>query len=451
MNFDPHNVAYLIGFLCICVAYLCIRRTRNWLDLGFVSALGFAVFYCLVPLYTLSQPELWLFISETQASSYLLTSLAFCLAFFAGVAPRSKVDKQRAGRTFTSPAGLITVGLILATVSLVFFFYNVFEQGGLSRVYGSAYGGAWANSGYAREAPLLSLPAALFIALGMRGARVRPALAVALILVSVTPLLLHGFLGARRGYIFMAIAAVGTSLFLARILKPRFANILIGATVTGLLMLTFVSNRDSFFVGGDWAIESNPLEILDVREGQEFVFATAIHEAASQSGVHYFGGRYLTVVAIRPIPRQIWPDKYEDAAALFGTPNLEKEGQYVPDNVFISTVGWRQETGSAPGLIADVYLEFGAYGAIFMFVFGLSLRAIERRAHSRFNFVILKYATVGLLIYAIAQGFEPFIFRLLFTVIPAVILLRLTTGRSSKKSRARRSRSISVKEIRNPI
>lgn len=427
---------------CFAGGLTSLMARRSWLDIGVVSAIACAAFYVLLPAYTLALPGLELYVMTEWVASYLRTSALFIGFFFIGLLPFRKIKVAERPFPF-SPSSLYRIGSALAILAGGVFLWNLLAQGGVEAVYGRAYGGAWADSGYLREAPLLAVPAAISLALAIRRSRGRPSWRDGLVLVlCLLPLLTHGFLGARRGYIFMGIAALGASAVVSGLVKARLILVAPLVIIMFVTMVTVVSNRQNLYVGGSWEIENDPMEIFELREGQEFVFATALHEAASQRVRPYYGGRYLTVLLIRPIPKQLWPTKYEDASNIFGIPNLEREGQYLPSSDFSWVTGWTQETGSAPGLIADVYIEFGGLGAIFMFLFGLILRLIDDRSHYEELFVIVKYIVVAFFAYAVAQGFEPFIFRVVLVAVPIVTLFMLNSTRRPVKGRPRPSHTI---------
>ena len=93
------------------------------------------------------------------------------------------------------------------------------------------------------------------------------------------------------------------------------------------------------------------------QSGNEFVYGAGAILHADAVGEYWWGRRYATVLFVRPIPRSLWPSKYDDAAAVLGTPSIATN-LGVGTDAFRETVGWTGATGAAPGLVADMWIEF---------------------------------------------------------------------------------------------
>src|SRR5690606_41829947 len=59
----------------------------------------------------------------------------------------------------------------------------------------------------------------------------------------------------------------------------------------------------------------------------------------------------------RPVPRMLCPTKYDAAAAALGTPSTETNMGVGTDDLR-ETVGWTGALGAAPGIVADMWIEF---------------------------------------------------------------------------------------------
>jgi hypothetical protein len=141
-------------------------------------------------------------------------------------------------------------------------------------------------------------------------------------------------------------------------------------------------------------------------------------------GDYYWGRRILTILFIRPIPRQIWPTKYEDVGMERYLVNVGLgEGK---QNLMWSSLG------AAPGFVADLFAEF-YWGAIVAsgligWAYGAFWRgAIERHPLAMTIYVLLCSFTIFLIL----QTLEAFVFRLAFTAIPVWLLWKLKAHKVS--------------------
>ena len=74
-----------------------------------------------------------------------------------------------------------------------------------------------------------------------------------------------------------------------------------------------------------------------------------------------------TIFFIRPIPRFLWPSKYQDASRILGIPDLEVNLGTGGRKISFGTLGWAWWLlVLAPGIVADMWLEFWV---VFVFSF----------------------------------------------------------------------------------
>jgi len=172
------------------------------------------------------------------------------------------------------------------------------------------------------------------------------------------------------------------------------------------------------------------------KEGQivsnEYLFGAGSIIHNTETGNYYYGRRYFAVIFIRPIPRQLWQNKYEDV----GVKEIEQNFG-VGDEAFAQTLGWVGAVGAAPGIIADMWVEFswGALAAMFFigWCYGNTWRLmISGNLYGTVLYVLL----ASLSLYLVFQTLEAMLVRFLFAAIPTYIVLRWAIG--SKQTRTAR-------------
>jgi len=139
-------------------------------------------------------------------------------------------------------------------------------------------------------------------------------------------------------------------------------------------------------------------------------------------------------VFIRPIPRQIWPTKYEDASRFFGIPNLE-ENMGTGGASMASTLGWQGAVGAAPGLIADMWIEFWWFSIVAMYAIGWTYGMAWQKMIIQGGLWIPLYTMMtALSAYLIFQTLEAMLFRFLFTAGASILIWKYATRGQSLKS-----------------
>ncbi|GAH86065.1 unnamed protein product, partial [marine sediment metagenome] len=220
---------------------------------------------------------------------------------------------------------MFRLACFLGLVAVLAFAYMIYQGGGLWQVYGRAKGSGVARSGYVGEAPLLAFPAIILLFVSRQGQRLHLR-HLALVLLFASPYLIHGFLGTRRGPAFMVLAALMFSWCITSSRRPKLRTILIGLGLIGLTVLFLKSHRSQIFLGSDFDFDSSALleECVpgEPNAGDNFIHSSGTVLTAHQSGRYGWGRNLLITYLVRPIPKQIWPTKYQDARlALY--PNAE--------------------------------------------------------------------------------------------------------------------------------
>jgi hypothetical protein len=409
-------------------------------------SLAIIAFYVYIPLQVITNDPQGVFsyLSKEQLEFVQTLNLLSAIALYLGVLKGGgKVNRLRylnqQQAWLLSPVirkrveqGAIFFGLL----GLVAFLYTTFNVGGFVDAYSRSYGGGSAASGYIREAEFWTIPALLFIMVGHIHRPLSKLDWMWVILFS-SPHLIQGFLGARRGPTAFILGGLIVGWYLIRYKRPTLIQILIGSFALGTLMLFLVANRGEIYIGSDFEFRSSVLEYQGIEQahsGNEFIYGSGSIIDAKIRDKYFWGGRYATVVFIRPIPRQIWPTKYEDASRFFGIPNLD-ENMGTGGASMASTLGWQGAVGAAPGLIADMWIEFWWFSIVAMYAIGWTYGMAWQKMIIQGGLWIPLYTMMtALSAYLIFQTLEAMLFRFLFTAGASILIWKYATRGQSLKS-----------------
>ena len=326
-----------------------------------------------------------------------------------------------------SQRGALRSAKLFGVVGVLSFAYVILTSGGFGVVYARGYGGGWHDSGYIRELFLMTVPGILWylIATGSRPLKVRDALWIG---VFALPLLIHGILGGRRGPTLVIAFTVLMGYFLAKRRTPSLVLTVLGGAVLGAGVLLLVANRMEIYLGSQMDLKTDPLLVFKAPETNEFIYGGAVILNAEHFDTYNWGGRYLAEVAIRPVPRAIWPSKYQDASEWFGLPDLEVNGGTGVEG-FRQSVGWIGGVGAAPGIVADTWAEFWWGFIPFLFLVGWTYSHFWRRARQTGGAWAIGFVIVMALSgYLVTQTFEAMVFRFMFMAVPTWIVWRGVRG-----------------------
>lgn len=375
----------------------------------------------------------------TAAELNFIQSLnLLCVLFLAlGVIAGGRALRRTEGKTDTyrllaSPQHLTSVyrlGILFGLFGFLLYVYQISNVGGFIEAYDNPKGGGYAASGYLRDLKLLVIPGILFLYISQirRKAKLGEIL---LIMLFSSPLLLHGLLSARRGPTFLALAALIGGWYLARNRRPGAIQVLTGGGIIGLLLLVLVSFRGEIYLGSDFFSQDISTEAVVEKAlanrakstyENEFIYGTYVVHNVRSEGYFYYGRRYLTQIFIRPIPSQVWPDKYKDTgmeamlenAGILGPKGLDAHPHIPP--------------GAAPGFAASAFVEFWWGALAFVFFIGWLYGTAWRYSLVRGGIWTLLYTCLMTLsAYFIAQSFLAVLFRVLIMCLPAAVVWRWT-------------------------
>jgi len=185
-------------------------------------------------------------------------------------------------------------------------------------------------------------------------------------------------------------------------------------------VLFLVTNRNNIYLGSSFELSTDVGNIVEKPDtGNEYIYGAGTVLSAERRDHYFWMRRYLAQILVRPIPSAIWPTKYED----FGVPELLHNAG--TGEGFGDALGWVGASGSAPGIIADLFVEVWwlaipamvALGWLYGFVWQ---KAVTRGGPWSSQYVILS----ALSIYLVMQTMEAVIFRTLLLSIPCWITWR---------------------------
>jgi hypothetical protein len=148
-----------------------------------------------------------------------------------------------------------------------------------------------------------------------------------------------------------------------------------------------------------------------------------------------WGRDHLVNLLIRPIPRQLWPSKYEDAANIFGYRVVEGGGDW---EHFADVLGFAPPKGSAVGFLSDLYgnFSFGVFLAVFFLGWFLAVLWSRHRLRGGVWSVVFAEAMI-LSVYLPTQSFSAFYQRLLIMSAITILVFKFYVKPGSQRTIAR--------------
>lgn len=373
---------------------------------------------------------------------------AFCLAslYHANRVQRARVSGSAIKADFDqvlTPVArerVLAIAWLLGGVAVGTYWIMIISVGGVEVVYGEVKGGITTASGYVNEMPMLCLCAIGMLYLAWTRQRFTIG-RVLLLLVMGSPLIVHGLLGSRRGPTFMVISALLIGGYLVSPRRPKLITVFSAVAFLGTLILFLVSNRDRIFIGSraidEWTT-GTARQVQDLSVGDDWVHSTGTIITSRDTHTHFWGTRILVNLFVRPIPKQIWPDKYIDTG--FGWLEGQEDMLGMTDNEWRNSLGWVPARGAAAGMVADLYLEFAWLGILGCWGIGWVYSWLWQNMVLRRGIWSLLYMYAAILsIYVPTQNVtDAWIYRLIMLSVPTIILWRLlvqpvlTPGDSSK-------------------
>jgi hypothetical protein len=296
---------------------------------------------------------------------------------------------------------------------------SIHNVGGFVHAYSASYAGGWDDSGYVRDGSLLMLVGILLaICARSAGAPLQPS--ALLIGIFTVPWLSQALLAARRGPTFAWVIIVLMGWYINRGKRPPIVAAGIVGICLGWGVMFLVTNRSNIYLGSSFDVTTDVSAIADKPDtGNEYIYGTASVIAALHSNHYFWMRRYLAQILVRPIPSAIWPTKHED----FGVPELLQNAGTGAG--ITETMGWVGAPGSAPGIVADLWIELWWLSIAALALIGWTYTVVWRKAVTLGGAWASQYTVLSALsIYLVMQTMEAVIFRTLLLSIPCWITWR---------------------------
>ena len=394
--------------------------------------------YAWMPFQLLRSDGLDRYFDRGQLVHVQLLNALGVLAFVACcVLPGLSVRRFRPGRPASYSARmlkrLLLASFVLGTVGLTCWMVTIINVGGIVNAFSTAYAGGYDDSGYVRDGAMLLLVGVLLAVtvLAAKGPKLASWIAIAAFGI---PWMTSALLMGRRGPTFGFTIVVMMGWFFARGKRPPVLITAVSGLVLGWLVLFLVTNRQSIYLGSDFDVKTDVGEIVDKPQtGNEFIYGTGTVLSSERRDHYFWMRRYLAQILVRPIPSAVWPTKYAD----FGVPELLHNAG--TGEGFADALGWEGAPGSAPGIIADLWLEVWWFAIGLMAVLGWCYGAAWRKAVTAGGpwtsiYVIL----AALSIYLVMQTMEAVIFRTLELGVPCWLAWKWARRPAAKRRGTRR-------------
>ena len=350
----------------------------------------------------------------------VLGILAFVLSSLAGgvqLASRRRADPPRLSAL--ACRRLLFGAAVAGAIGLLCWAITIINVGGFVNAYSSSYSGGWDDSGYVRDGSLLLLTGVLLAVTALSAGAPRT-LSLALIAVFGFPWLSQAILMARRGPTFAFVIVVLMGWYINRRKRPPLLAVGVLGVCLGWLVLFLVTNRSSIYLGSSFDVSTDVGNIVETSDtGNEYIYGAGTVLSAERRDHYFWMRRYLAQILVRPIPSAIWPTKYED----FGVPELLHNAG--TGEGFGDALGWVGAQGSAPGIVADLFVELWWLAIPAMAVLGWLYGFVWKKAVLRGGPWSSQYVILSALsIYLVMQTMEAVIFRTLLLSIPCWITWR---------------------------
>lgn len=385
-----------------------------------------AFLYAWMPSKLLAGGGLAQYLDDDQLLSvqrlFLLGVIAFVVACLAaglrGARPHTRGQQAVRGLRGSPEIArrLLAGGAVAGGIGLLCWAITIINVGGFVNAYSTSYSGGWDDSGYVRDGSLLLLTGILLAvtALSMGARRLW---SVGVITVYSLPWLSQALLMARRGPTFAYVLIVMMGWYFHRSKRPPILLVGLFGVCLGWLVLFLVTNRGAIYLGSNFDVQTDVSSIVEKPDtGNEYIYGSGTVLATERRDHYFWMRRYLAQVLVRPIPSAVWPTKYED----FGVPELLHNAG--TGEGFGDALGWVGAAGSAPGIVADLWVEMWWLAVPAMALLGYGYGWVWRRAIRHGGPWTSQYVILSALsIYLVMQTMEAVIFRTILLSAPCWI------------------------------
>lgn len=308
---------------------------------------------------------------------------------------------------------------VLGLVGLVCWAITIYNVGGFTAAFSTSYTGGQDDNGYIRDGSMLLLVGLLLAVTSLSAGG--PRLTGILIAIACAlPWSASALMMGRRGPTFNLVIVLLMGWYINRRKRPPILLVAAVGSLLGWFVLFLVINRSQIYIGSNFDLQTNVSQQVDRADtGNEYIYGSGAILAAERSEHYFWMRRYLAQIIVRPIPSSLWPTKYED----FGVPELlynAGTAEGIGD-----TLGWVGAVGSAPGVIADFWLEVWWFAPLLMLLVGAGYAWVWKRSVVVGGVWSTQYVILSALsIYLVMQTGEAVIFRTLELSIPMWLVWR---------------------------
>ena len=422
------------GFVIIAAAWRVLMKTRDPLAPMVIFSPMLLYMFVYNPWIRYRSGNLMMFfrdLEELELVFYVLFAgvTSFCFGLSWGRVRRNAPDRRfellPQGLPVRIRGKLFRLAILLGVIANTAHFYMISYSGGWTRVFSQAKPFLRTPSGYIGELPMLVYPAILLLAIALQGKRLTPPRIALFLLISIPQITMATF-GGRRGPMFLIVCALGACWCIVNSRRPKLKTILLGGGCLAIVLFLLGGNRSRLFRPWeneiDFTVVSDRLgTTAEVTTGEEFIAGSAMIIASEKLDRHFWGLRYFTTFAVRPIPSLIWPTKYEDMG--MGWMRTAPGSSGISDSEWLSTFGFIPAGGNAGGFIPDLFLEFSWGCVIFCFLIGRFYSGCWIKWRTQGGIWVLLYFELLILsIYLPSQSVGAWLYRLMLLVIPTIII-----------------------------
>ena len=382
----------------------------------------------------------------------LIGLAGFCLGLVRYMPPRVHGGQVIAVQRLTALGRkrFLGAGMLFCGVSALVIWSMIWNSGGIERLLAQRkpFLKSPVRSGYYSELTKLAYPGMILIATAWQGRGNSVGRLAGLLVAGQAPLLLATVCG-RRGPMFLLVTSLAASVFIIRQKRVSLFAVLSGLVAIGAVLLLLGRYRNDILDAETLFGPVNGINAFvnaDVASGNESLLSTsadtyrtsiAYITTAHRESQYFWGLRYFVQLVIRPIPRQIWPTKYDD----FGFEWMKNDQGRMgfTTRQLIDAVGFDLPRGVAGGFVADLFLEFGwalpfasfAIGVLYSRLWKVSV--LESGAYRYLYFLSLSMS-----VFLVTQSFAGWAYKLMLLGIPTWIVVRhLESTRSKHRATAR--------------
>ncbi len=440
------SLTLLTGVVIIVITLTGLKKTRDPLFPLMVLAPMLLYLYVYMPLTRLTTEAIDVIYPDRSdlVVVHVLNLLCvgvFCLGCISQRRPRGvdyRFDLLRTQMAGKTQGRMLALGILMGVVSCAAFFYMLQYSGGWNRVFSRSKPFLSSPSGYIGELLMLSYPAAFVLAVGFQGKRLN-VIRFTMLLAVLFPQVVMATLGGRRGPMFLVACTLVGCWCIIRGRLPKVKWVITGLGAIGVLLVLLQQHRGNLF--RPWANE-NEVSVASsffapesLTLGDEYICAAATIQACIHHSKHFWGGRYFTTFFIRPIPKQIWPTKYEDLGMGWMDTNPGQAGFTTSE--WYDAVGFQPAMGGAPGMVADLFLEFSWGALIAAYLVGRFYSVAWRKWVSEGGiWTILYFEMMILSVFLVSQGVGAWFYRLMIVGALTWVLGARNLARGRRRPKA---------------